>query len=231
MKIMDKRQNPTAIEIALTSLRQDVLSLAYLPGAKLKVEHLQQTYGLSSSPIREALNRLTEEGLVRSDERKGFRVAAVSEEDLKDITNMRLLIDLPTLAQSMQSGADEWESHVIASFHLLEKLESRLPEGPVVLNAEWSALHRNFHQAMMSACPSDRMVTSSSSLFDQAERYRHISARYRTVIKRKSEEHRVLMKAVLKRDTATAQELHQAHVLSTQKNALKALAQWHKDKH
>ncbi|MCX7262543.1 MAG: GntR family transcriptional regulator [Burkholderiales bacterium] len=56
---MDKSQNPTAIEIALTSLRQDVLSLAYLPGTKLKVEHLQQTYGLSSSPIREALNRLT----------------------------------------------------------------------------------------------------------------------------------------------------------------------------
>ncbi|NDF80449.1 MAG: GntR family transcriptional regulator, partial [Betaproteobacteria bacterium] len=83
---MDKNQNPTANEIALSALRHDVLSLSFMPGAKLKVEHLQQTYGLSSSPIREALNRLTEEGLVRSDERKGFRVAAVSEEDLQDIT-------------------------------------------------------------------------------------------------------------------------------------------------
>lgn len=231
IKFMDKSQNPTAIEIALTSLRQDVLSLAYLPGTKLKVEHLQQTYGLSSSPIREALNRLAEEGLVRSDDRKGFRVALVSDVDLQDITNMRLLIDLPTLEQSMKNGDDDWEAQVIASFHLLEKLESRLPEGPVVLNAEWSALHRAFHAAMMSACPSERMVLISSSLFDQAERYRHISARYRTVIKRKSEEHKVLMRAVLKRDIATAQELHQEHVLSTQKNALKALAQWHQDTH
>jgi len=231
IKFMDKNQNPTANEIALNALRQDVLSLAFLPGTKLKVEHLQQSYGLSSSPIREALNRLTEEGLVKADERKGFRVAMVSDVDLQDITNMRLMIDLPTLQQSMNSGDDKWESDVIASFHLLEKLESRLPEGPVVLNAEWSALHRSFHRTMMSACPSERMVQTSGSLFDQAERYRHISARYRTVIKRKSEEHKVLMRAVLKRDIATAQQLHQEHVLSTQKNALKALAQWHQDAH
>ena len=228
---MDKSQNPTANETALNALRHDVLSLAFLPGAKLKVEHLQQSYGLSSSPIREALNRLTEEGLVRADERKGFRVAMVSDEDLQDITSMRLLIDLPTLEQSMRSGDDEWESYVIASFHLLEKLESRLPEGPVVLNADWSALHRSFHRAMMSACPSERMVLTSSSLFDQAERYRHISARYRTVIKRKSEEHKVLMRAVLKRDIETAKELHQEHVLSTQKNALKALKRWQQESH
>jgi DNA-binding GntR family transcriptional regulator len=231
IKFMDKSQNPTANETALNALRHDVLSLAFLPGAKLKVEHLQQSYGLSSSPIREALNRLTEEGLVRADERKGFRVAMVSDEDLQDITRMRLLIDLPTLEQSMRSGDDEWESYVIASFHLLEKLESRLPEGPVVLNADWSALHSSFHRAMMSACPSERMVLTSSSLFDQAERYRHISARYRTVIKRKSEEHKVLMRAVLKRDIETAKELHQEHVLSTQKNALKALKQWQQESH
>jgi DNA-binding GntR family transcriptional regulator len=231
IKFMDKSQNPTANETALNALRHDVLSLAFLPGAKLKVEHLQQSYGLSSSPIREALNRLTEEGLVRADERKGFRVAMVSDEDLQDITSMRLLIDLPTLEQSMRSGDDEWESYVIASFHLLEKLESRLPEGPVVLNADWSALHRSFHRAMMSACPSERMVLTSSSLFDQAERYRHISARYRTVIKRKSEEHKVLMRAVLKRDIETAKELHQEHVLSTQKNALKALKRWQQESH
>jgi DNA-binding GntR family transcriptional regulator len=229
IKFMDKSQNPTANEIALSALRQDVLSLAFMPGAKLKVEHLQQSYGLSSSPIREALNRLTEEGLVRADERKGFRVATVSAEDLQDITSMRVLIDLPTLEQAMKFGDDAWEARVIASFHLLEKIESRLPEGPVVLDAEWSAMHRSFHRTMMSACPSGRMVLTSSSLFDQAERYRHISARYRTVIKRKSEEHKVLMRAVLKRDIETAQQLHQEHVLSTQKNALKALKQWHQE--
>ncbi len=231
MNVMEKNKIPTATETALTSLRHDVLSLTYLPGCKLKVDHLQRVYGLSSSPLREALNRLAEEGLVKSDDRKGFRVAQVSASDLQDITNMRLLIDLPTLQQSMMHGNDEWESQVIAAFHLLEKIEGRLPDGPVVLNSEWSNLHKAFHKTIMSACPSERMVLMSSSLFDQAERYRHISARYRTVIKRKAEEHKLIMKAVLKRDIATAQELHKEHVLSTQKNALKALKQWQQESH
>ena len=228
---MDKNVKPTASEQALTSLRHDVLSLSFLPGTKLKIEELQQAYGLSSSPLREALNRLSEEGLVRSDDRKGFRVASVSEDDLRDITRMRLLVDLPALEESMKNGTDAWEARVVASFHLLEKVEVRLPDGPVVLDPEWSQLHKFFHAALISACNSERLVSNSRSLFDQAERYRHISARHRTVVKRKSEEHKLLMRAVLKRDIETACHLHQEHVLSTQKNALKALALWNKDTH
>lgn len=231
IKIMDKSVKPTAFEQALTSLRQGVLTLSFLPGAKLKVEELQQAYGLSSSPLREALNRLSEEGLVRADDRRGFSVASVSEDDLRDITRMRLLVDLPTLEDSMKNGTDAWEAQVVASFHLLEKVELRLPEGPVVLDPEWSQLHNHFHAALMSACHSERLVSSSQSLFDQAERYRHISARYMTVVKRKSEEHKLLMRAVLKRDIDTACYLHQEHVLSTQRNALKALALWNKETH
>lgn len=231
IKIMDKNTKPTATEQALTSLRQDVLSLSYLPGTKLKVEELQQAYGLSSSPLREALNRLSEEGLVRADDRRGFRVALVSEDDLRDITRMRLLVDVPALEDSMKNGTDEWESQVVASFHLLEKVEMRMPDGPVVLDPEWGQLHKSFHAELISACQSERLVGSSRSLFDQAERYRHISARFRTVVKRKSEEHKLLMRAVLKRDVDLACQLHQEHVLSTQKNALRALALWNKETH
>jgi DNA-binding GntR family transcriptional regulator len=144
---------------------------------------------------------------------------------------MRLLVDLPTLEESMKNGTDAWEAKVVASFHLLEKVEVRLPDGPVVLDPEWSQLHKSFHAALISACNSERLVNNSQSLFDQAERYRHISARYRTVVKRKSEEHKLLMRAVLKRDVETACHLHQEHVLGTQKNALKALALWNKDTH
>ena len=131
----------------------------------------------------------------------------------------------------MNNGDDRWEAQVVASFHLLEKVEMRLPEGSVVLDTEWSELHKSFHTALMSACHSERLVSSSRSLFDQAERYRHISARYRTVVKRKSEEHQLLMRAILHRDIETACHLHQEHVLGTQRNALKALALWVQDTH
>jgi DNA-binding GntR family transcriptional regulator len=144
---------------------------------------------------------------------------------------MRLLVDLPALEDSMKNGDDVWEAQVLASFHLLEKVEMRLPQGPVVLDMEWGALHKSFHMTLMNACTSARLISSSKSLFDQAERYRHISARYRTVVKRKNEEHQLLMRAILKRDFATACHLHQEHVLGTQKNALKALALWDQETH
>ncbi len=112
----------TVSEQAFLSLRRDVLQGEHPPGAKLKLELLQVQYGFSSSPLREALNRLAQEGLVRADERRGFRVAPISAEDMADITRMRLMIDVPALRDAIASGDDAWEAALVASFHRLERL-------------------------------------------------------------------------------------------------------------
>lgn len=213
----------TRTESAFLQLRRDVLQGVHKPGEKLKLDLLQDQYGLSSSPLREALNRLAQEGLVRADERRGFRAAPMSAEDIRDITNMRLMLDLPALTQAMATGGDSWESDVVAAFHRLEKLESRLGDGPVVLDHEWSQRHREFHMTMLAACPSTRLLSLSASLFDQAERYRHLSARHRQNARRKNEEHRRLMQAVLRRDTATACAMLEEHIRGTERNVVLAL--------
>lgn len=100
---------PPLTEIALRKLRSDVLAGNLEAGSKLKIDTLQQEYAISSSPLREALSRLTQEGLVRSDERKGFRVAPLSIEDLEDITRMRLMLDIEALQESIAMGDDEWD--------------------------------------------------------------------------------------------------------------------------
>ena len=158
---MDKNEQrnetlSTVSDQAFQSLRKDVLCGVHSPGSKLKLENLQTTYGFSSSPLREALNRLVQEGLVKADERKGFKVSLMSPEDLSDITKMRLMLDIPALREAMQTGDDTWEASIVSSFHRLEKIESRLPTGPAVLDAEWSQRHKEFHASMLSACPSER---------------------------------------------------------------------------
>lgn len=213
----------TVSEQAFLSLRRDVLQGEHPPGAKLKLELLQVQYGFSSSPLREALNRLAQEGLVRADERRGFRVAPISVEDMADITRMRLMIDVSALRDAIAAGDDAWEADLLASFHRLERLEARLPEGPVVLDADWVQRHRDFHRALLAACPSQRQLALSASLFDQAERYRRISGRHRQNLRRKNEEHRRLMQATLKRDADTACALLSEHMLSTQRNVVAAL--------
>jgi GntR family transcriptional regulator, carbon starvation induced regulator len=216
--------SPTATvsDQAFQALRNDVLFGVHSPDAKLKMDTLQSLYGFSSSPLREALNRLTQEGLVNADERRGFKVAPISPEDLADITKMRLMIDLPALRDAMSLGDDAWEADIVSCFHRLSKIESRLPDGPVVLDAEWSQLHRAFHMSLIAACPSERQLAWSMSLFDQAERYRQFSARNRRVLKRKDEEHQILMKAVLNREAEQAVTLLAEHIESTQRNVLLA---------
>ena len=160
----------TAADRAFAALRRDVLCGEALPGAKLKIELLQRRYGLSSSPLREALNRLVQEGLVTADERRGFRAAELSLEDLRDINHMRLLLDPQALADAIAHGDDRWEAQIVAVAYRLEKVESRLGDGPVVLDDEWGALHREFHPSLLAGCRSARQKARCASRFDQAER-------------------------------------------------------------
>ncbi|RYF63001.1 MAG: GntR family transcriptional regulator, partial [Comamonadaceae bacterium] len=133
---------------AFGRLRQGVLAGEFAAGAKLKIEELQAAYGFSSSPLREALSRLAQEGLVRADERRGFRVAAISAQDLADITHMRTMIDVRALRESILHGDDAWEARVVGAYHRLERIEARLGDGPVILDDGWSQLHRSFHLAL-----------------------------------------------------------------------------------
>ena len=212
------------VDQAFQRLRHDVLSGNHAAGTKLKVEDLQAVYGFSSSPLREALSRLSQEGLVRADERRGFRVAHLSVDDLDDITRMRLMLDVQALREAIEHGDDAWEASIVAAYYRLEKVEARLSDGPVILDEEWSVLHRGFHAALLAACPSQRQLAWSSSLFDQAERYRRVSARYRKAARRKSTEHKRLMDATLKRDTDTACALLAEHIKGTQRNVEAALS-------
>jgi DNA-binding GntR family transcriptional regulator len=210
--------SPPLVDQAFQRLRHDVLAGTFSAGTKLKVEELQAAYGYSSSPLREALSRLAQEGLVRADERRGFRVAPMSPDDLRDITRMRLMLDVQALQEAIEHGDDAWEAAIVAAYYRLEKVESRLPDGPVILDEEWSALHRDFHAALIAACPSQRQLSWSASLFDQAERYRRFSARFRKTARRKSNEHKKLMDATLRRDAATAGALLAEHVRGTLRN-------------
>jgi GntR family transcriptional regulator, carbon starvation induced regulator len=98
-----------------------------------------------------------------------------------------------------------------------------LGDRPVILDDEWSDVHRAFHSSLIAACSSERQRLWSASLFDQAERYRRFSARHRVAGRRKSNEHRKVMDATLKRDGDTACALLEEHILSTQRNVEAAM--------
>lgn len=213
-------------ELAYRTLRGRILRCEIEPGEKLKIDTLQREHGLSSSPLREALNRLVTEGLVQSDERRGFRAAPVSGDDLKDVTRLRLLLDAEALTESMRVGDDGWEARIVSAQHGLARIEERAAEAgantPLTLNAEWSVRHKDFHMGLLSASSSPKLLLMCANLFDQAERYRRLSMRFRKEPRHKAAEHRRIMDAVIRRDHAAALALLRDHTERTADNVLAA---------
>src|SRR3954454_6747140 len=74
-------------------IQSDIVFGRLRPGQKLRLEALRETYGISISTLREILSRLTAEGLVIAEGRRGFEVPPVSIENLKELAELRLLLE------------------------------------------------------------------------------------------------------------------------------------------
>lgn len=211
------------IDVALSRMKTAIIRCELAPGTRLKVESLSKAYGLSSSPIREALNRLAQDGIVRATENRGFWVAPIAVDDFRDISRLRVLLEREALFDSIERGDDEWEVSVLTAFHRLSLIEKKLDSGPVALDDNWSERHRAFHMALLSATPSPLLTSMIASLFDRAERYRRYSAMHRLEQRHKSNEHESLMKAAIGREKEKAASLLQKHIESTLARTVGAL--------
>lgn len=210
-------------ERAYRELRQAIVRGEFAPGSRLRLEELAQRFAVSSSPLREALNRLSQQGLVRALENRGFRVAPLTAEGVGDVARVRTLIECEALRDSILHGSDAWESGVVAAGHALALVERRLGDEARTLNDDWSARHRAFHLSLYAGCSSPMLLDLADVLFDNAERYRRWAARHRQSPRRKHDEHQELQQAVLARDVEGATELLRQHIGSTERLIAAAL--------
>ncbi len=210
-------------EQACQALRRAIVRCEFEPDQRLRIDELSRRFGLSSSPLREALNRLVQQGLVRALDNRGFRVAPITAASMADLARARLLLETEALRDALVHGSEDWEAGVVAAFHGLSVVEKRLTGAALVLDDTWSARHRAFHLAVYAGCTSLRLRQMIESLFDEAERYRIFSARSRTTERGKSAEHRRILDAVLARDVEKATALVQQHIRATERNVIQIL--------
>lgn len=210
-------------ERAYRELRRALVRGDYAPGARLRIDELARRYDVSSSPLREALNRLSGQGLVRVLENRGFRVAPLTAEGVSDLARVRLLVECEALRDSITHGTDAWEAQAVAAGHALALAERRLGDEPRALDDDWSARHRRFHLSLYAACTSPLLLELADVLFDNAERYRRWTARYRQAPRRKHDEHQQLLKAVVARDADKAVALLRTHITRTEQLVAAAL--------
>ena len=191
-------------------LRKDIISVAVPPGEKLHIRSLCERFEVGLSPVREALSRLSTEGLVAQNDHRGFTVAPISEADLVDLTRARSWLNDIAIRKSIERGDAAWEESVVLSYHRLFRTPRFAPGVETERSEAWEIAHRNFHSSLISASGSDRLTHYCEQLFDSAERYRHVG-RKAGVKGNRDKEHRQLMEAVVARDAETAARVITRH--------------------
>lgn len=213
----------TRTDMVYAALRAAIVRCEFAPGERLRVDDLSQRFGVSSSPLREALSRLVTLGLVDAFENRGFRVAPITVAGMADLTRIRVLVETEALRDAIAHGDDAWEAELVAAAHALTRVEQRLADIAPALDDTWSMRHRQFHMAIFAGSTSPILRELVEQLFDRAERYRRFSARHRPLPRKKAAEHQRLLDSILARDTQRAVDLLVKHVTSTERSVTAAL--------
>lgn len=203
----------SATQTVYEQLRARLLAGLYRPEEKLKISELGSAFSVSTGAIREALARLTAEGLVTATPQRGFRVAPVSVADLRDLTDMRVEIETKCLRRAIANGDLAWETAVVAAHHRLAATPIAAHDGS--FSPAWTLAHADFHAALAQACGSAWMMRVRDLLFAHNERYLDLARKTDRGNRDAAREHRELMEATLARDTERAVTLMMAHLDKT----------------
>ena len=202
----------TLSEHAYHQLRQHIIEGHYPPGAKLRVEHLKDVYGVGAGTLREALTRLVSDALVVAEGQRGFRVTPMSVDDLEAITRLRIHIEVDALRDSVRRGDDAWAQRVQQSFDMLSAWEQ-----PVSIEhrAAWEACNRRFHEALISAAATPWTYLILRMLSQQGERYRRVCIGLGDSKRDVHAEHTCLFEAAMRRADARAALALEDHIGTT----------------
>ena len=210
----------------LSRLKGDILDGHYEPGARLRFAELQRSYGAGIGTLREALSHLLPEGLVALDANRGFRVAAISADDLRDVSGLHIEFERRAIVDSIRHGEDAWEAGVVLAFHRLARIEVLPREERRQRSSEWLLAHREFHRALVGACTSRWLLRLRAQMYDHMERYRLISQRHRPLGPAKRAEHEAIRDATLARRAEEAGDLLVAHLRETTETVLRHAPQF-----
>ncbi|MGO1071085.1 GntR family transcriptional regulator [Lysobacter sp. CA199] len=204
MSIVPRSLSDQAFEV----VRERILSTQIPPLAPIRQELLAEELGISKIPLREALGRLEQQGLLASHPNRGFFVPALSSREAEEVFALRLKIE-PEAAADASLVADEAErENARAALTALLNAGTADPHAAVRFN-------RSFHLTLVR--PGGRRITAQlvERLQALAERYvrKHLEAAGREA--RAASEHDAILQAWLQRDAALVSRLLSEHIVTT----------------
>jgi len=196
-------------------LQDDILTGQLKPGRKLRLKELIEKYNTGNSPLREALNRLSANGMVVREENRGFRVSPAHTEELMELTRTRCWLEEIALRESIAHGDVAWEERIVLAFHWLNREAQSKVDNVEHTSSEWEDHHAEFHQTLISACNSNILIEFCAQLAKRTLRYRNLVEVVEYRDRHEMEEHRALQQAVLDRNADLAVDLLTKHYTVT----------------
>jgi DNA-binding GntR family transcriptional regulator len=153
-------------EIVFTTMREAIINGDFKPGQRLMEVQLAEQMGVSRTPVREAIRKLELEGLVVMVPRKGAYVAGLSSEDVKEVLEIRAVLEglAASLAAKNASDADIEQLQEI-----VEKFKNAAEEKDVVRLINFDS---DFHDVMYRASKNKKLIQLISALREQVQRFR-----------------------------------------------------------
>ncbi len=151
----------TTATIIAGRIRDGIMRGTFTPGTQLGEASLAQRLGVSRGPVREALQRLIQEGLLRSEPHRGVFVAVLDESDVTDIYRARRVIERTAVEAVVARPGEEREDVVRALDDLIAEMQE------AVTGDRWDDVadaDLRFHETIVAASNSKRLVRMFSTL-------------------------------------------------------------------
>jgi len=191
---------------AYRAIRSRILDNVWPPGHQALEQALALELGMSRTPVREALVRLQNEGLVEIVPRHGARVLPVSPSDMQEI--YEILTSLEAMAAELAARRRPPAAELAPLEKASSDMDKALKRGK--LDA-WAEADERYHRQLIELCGNRRLAGIVYNYWDRAHRARMFTLRLRPAPVDSTREHRAVVEAIRQGDAVAARELHRAH--------------------
>ena len=204
-------------DVVFETLRQAILSGRLLPGERLMEIHLANQLGVSRTPVREAIHKLEQEGLVITIPRRGAVVGEITRTDLEDVLEVRMALEELAVRKACRTMTGEQ----------LDELKKAAAHFADCVNGnDLTASARadvDFHEIISNATGNRRLIQLLHNLREQIYRYRLENLKDRTTYPALIRQHAMLVEALEERSEEKASQVIREHIDSQRQSILESL--------
>ena len=204
-----KRRKPSLsprVDKAYEAIKERILDNTWPPGFQAFEPQVADALDMSRTPVREALLRLENEGLVRMIPRRGMYVVPLSPDDMRDIYDV--LAALESMAAELLARRIPSEQELSPMENSLEEMDAALAKNDLTA---WAKADATFHHTLLDLCRNNRLATMAFTVWDQAHRARMISLKLRPLPVDSTNEHRAVLNAIRSGNWEEAKRIQYEH--------------------